>query len=48
MKKKKIEFLKKRYRKMTFKVYIDPPYGIKKDDPPVDTSIEHFDRIKKA
>jgi len=30
------------------KVYIDPPYGIKKDDPPVDTSIEHFDRIKKA
>ena len=22
--------------------------GIKKDDPPVDTSIEHFDRIKKA
>ena len=24
------------------------PNGIKKDDPPVDTSIEHFDRIKKA
>ena len=47
MKKKKIEFLKKRYQKMAFKVYIDPPFGIK-DDPPVDTSIDFFHRIKKA
>ncbi len=34
------------YQKMAFKVYIDPPFGIK-NDPPVDTSVEHFDRIIK-